>query len=87
MKLIYISSTIYTIYLIIKKKPYCLVIFFNKSLMIKQMILLNIINLFTHVILIYSVAAIITLLLHSNNTLFDFSWSYSIWLEAFAVYP
>ena len=31
MKLIYLSATAYTIFLIVKKKPYCLVIILIKS--------------------------------------------------------
>jgi len=87
MKLIYLCSTAYTIHLIMYKKPYCLVLYFNLSLMIKQMTHLIIISLFIHVILFKLVVAVITLLFHSNNTIFDFSWSYSIWLEALAIYP
>jgi hypothetical protein len=48
MKIIYLSATAYTIFLILKKKPYCLVIIL-KSHMIKLMIVLSIINIFTHV--------------------------------------
>ena len=33
------------------------------------------------------VAAIMTIIIHTDFKLFDLSWSYSIWLEAFAIYP
>ena len=44
MKLVYISATAYTIYLMKKKKPYCLVFFYYKSHMIKQMMILSILK-------------------------------------------
>jgi hypothetical protein len=33
------------------------------------------------------VAGALTLLIHSGKTPFELSWSYSIWIEALAIYP
>jgi len=49
MKLIFVLTTIFTIYLIRYKKPYCLVILINLRLMTFKMIILITTNIYIHV--------------------------------------
>ena len=51
----------------------------------------HILNLYILVLIIIvnynQVALILTLLVHTEFTLFEISWSFSIWLEAIAIIP
>ncbi|EGR28899.1 hypothetical protein IMG5_166930 [Ichthyophthirius multifiliis] len=74
MKILYISLTAYLIYLIRVKKPYCLS--FD-----------HVNDDFPHLKFIYPGAALLTLFIHTEFSLFELSWSYSIWLESLAIIP
>lgn len=74
MKILYISSTAYILYYMKMKKPCCLTYQPHQ-------------DDFNHYKFIYPAALVLALILHSDFTLFDFSWSYSIWLEALAIIP
>ncbi|CAK92544.1 unnamed protein product (macronuclear) [Paramecium tetraurelia] len=74
MKLLYISSTVFIIYLMKFKKPYCLS-YDSAS------------DDFPHYKFIYTGAAVLALLVHTDLAPFELGWSYSIWLEALAIIP
>ncbi len=77
-KLLFLSATACLIYLIKFKKPYCLG-YDAKA------------DNFNHYLLIYIPVLVITILFHitarSNFYHFEYFWSFSIWLEAFAIIP
>ena len=66
MKIVFIAVTVYTAYLIISAKPYCLS--YDKES-----------DRFPHYYL-YIAAAVITMIIHKSFLPFDLLWSYSIWL-------
>ena len=73
MKIIFISMTAYTMYLMKIKKPYNLS--YDKES-----------DTLSHYY-IYAGALIMSVLVHKSLNPLDFSWSFSIWLEAFAILP
>ena len=75
-KIFFISATSYLIYLIKYKKPYSLG-YDPKA------------DSFNHYFLIYPIVLIITIIFHVNNHhhYYEYLWSFSIWLEAFAIIP
>ena len=73
MKILFISITAYTIYLMKFKKPFTLS--YDHSA-----------DSFPHYLL-YLAAAVLTLLIHRSFEPMQFIWSYSIWLEAVAILP
>ena len=74
MKILYISATAYTIFLMRKKRPYCGT--YDPAC-----------DEFPHYLYIYPGVFIVTLVFHSKFTVVDFLWSYSLWLEAVAFIP
>ena len=76
-KILFLSATIYIIYLIKFAKPYCLG--HDKNL-----------DSFNHYIFIYPGALVVTILFHLSGgyyEYFEYFWSFSIWLEAVAIIP
>lgn len=73
MKFVFIGLTIYTCYLCILRKPSCLS--YNKEL-----------DSFPHYYL-YLAAAVMTMIIHKSFLPIQLLWSYSQWLEAFAILP
>ena len=76
-KIMFISATCYIIYLIRFAKPYCLA--YDKNT-----------DSLNHYLYIYPSALILTILFHMNSNYyktFEYFWSFSIWLEAFAIIP
>ena len=77
MKIIYVLQTIYLIYLIKFKRPYCQG--YDKNT-----------DNFNHYLFIYPAIQVVTILFHSwskEHPFFEFSWSFSIWLESVAILP
>ena len=74
MKLLFLSATCYTIYLMRKKRPYCGT--YDPTA-----------DDFPHYYYIYPPVFVVTLLIHSKFNIVDFLWSYSLWLEAVAFVP
>ena len=74
MKIAFIVATTYTIYLIRIKKPYCTTYEPSK-------------DNFSHFLYLLPLAAVLTLIIHTEFSIFEMIWSYSIWLEAFAIMP
>lgn len=82
MKVLYISCTLYIIFLIKYKKPYCLVLiptFIAKSYDKES-------DSFPHYY-VYLGAGVLALLIHTDFEPFELSWSFSIWLESLAIVP
>ena len=77
-KLLFLSATGLLIYLIKFKKPYCLG--YDPKL-----------DNLNHYLFIYLPVLIITILFHvtarTSYMHFEYFWSFSIWLEAFAIVP
>ena len=73
MKMIFILLTLYTAYLMRVRKPFCLT--YDQT---------N--DQFPHYVL-YVAAAVLTMIIHKSFLPFELAWSYSIWLEAFAILP
>ena len=40
-----------------------------------------------HIMYICPIAAVLTLIIHTKFTVFEISWTFSIWLEALAILP
>ena len=74
MKVFFVGATIYTIYLMRKKRPYWGTYD-------------PVWDDFNHYLYIYPPVLVITLFVHSNFKVVDFLWSYSLWLEAVAFIP
>ncbi len=74
MKIAFISSTIYTVYLIKYKKPYSTTYEADK-------------DDFGHFKYLLPLAGILALFIHTSWEPFELIWSFSIWLEAFAIMP
>ena len=78
MKILFLSATGYLIYLIKFKKPFCLG--YDAK-----------VDNFNHYLFIYPLALILTILFHVSARTsffhFEYFWSFSIWLEAFAIIP
>ena len=74
MKIAFIAGTIYTAYLIKYKKPYCTTYEPLK-------------DDFEHFKYLLPLAGILTLIIHASWEPFELVWSFSIWLEAFAIMP
>jgi ER lumen protein retaining receptor len=73
MKFVFTGVTVYTCYLFILKKPYTLS--YNRDL-----------DNFPHYFL-YGAAAAMTMVIHKSFLPLELLWSYSQWLEAFAILP
>jgi len=73
MKFLFTGVTIYTCYLLFLRKPFCLS--YNKQM-----------DLFPHYFL-YAAAAEMTMIIHKSFLPLELLWSYSQWLEAFAILP
>lgn len=73
MKIIFIGVTAYTIYLMRFKKP------FNLSYDKES-------DALPHYY-VYGAALILAIIIHKSLNPLDFLWSFSIWLEAFAILP
>lgn len=73
MKIIFISLTAYTIYLMKFKKPY------NLSLDRES-------DAFPHYYM-YGAALLAAIIAHKSLNPIDFLWSFSIWLESLAILP
>ena len=74
MKLLFIGATIYTIYLMKKKRPYWGT--FDPST-----------DDFNHYLYIYPSVFVTTLIFNTGYNVTDFLWSYSLWLEAVGFIP
>ena len=74
MKLFFISATAYCIYLMRFKKPYCT----TYDIMGDN---------FPHYKVLIPAALVFTLIIHSGWDLWEFMWSYSLWLESVAFIP
>ena len=74
MKILFISSTLYIIYLMRIKRPY-------------RLTYDPIGDNFPHIKFIYPGAVILALIINTGYSAFELSWSFSIWLEAFAILP
>ena len=74
MKIFFVAATVYTIYLMRKKRPYCGTYD-------------PVWDGFNHYLYIYPPVLIVTIFVHSSFTVVDFLWSYSLWLEAVAFIP
>ena len=74
MKIFYIFATLFIIYLIRMKSPYC-----DKYKSSRDD--------FKHYYIIYPAALIMTLFIHTRSELIDFLWCYSLWLESVAFIP
>ena len=74
MKILFISCTYYIIYLMRIKKPY-------------RLTYDPIGDNFPHIKFIYPGAAVLALIINTGYSAFELSWSFSIWLEAFAILP
>ena len=73
MKILFISITAYTIYLMRIKKPY--ILSYDHTA-----------DNFPHYFL-YIIAALLSLFIHRSFIPLEFMWSYSIWLESVAILP
>lgn len=73
MKMIFISATGYTIYLMKFKKPYNLS--YDKES-----------DTLPHYY-IYGAALLLAVIIHKSLNPLDFLWSFSMWLEALAILP
>ena len=73
MKIIFISLTAYTIYLMKYKKPY------NLSLDREA-------DSFPHYFL-YGAALLAAIIIHKSLNPVEFLWSFSVWLESLAILP
>ena len=78
-KILFLSATAYLIYLVKMKKPYCLG-YDPKA------------DNFNHYLFIYPPVLILTIIFHVTTRStsyyhFEYFWSFSIWLEAFAIIP
>lgn len=73
MKIVFITITIYTMYLMRYKKPFKLS--YDKDS-----------DSFQHYF-IYLAALLMSVIIHKSFNPIDFLWSFSIWLEAFAILP
>jgi len=85
MKISFIAATIYIIYLMKYKKPYCMVFYLFLLIIFKSYDRLG--DDFPHILYLVPAAAILTLLIHTKFELFEMSWSFSIWLEALSILP
>ena len=74
MKILFIASTLYIIYLMRFKKPY-------------KLTYDPIGDNFPHAKFLYPGAGVLCLIINTGYTPFELSWSFSIWLEAFAILP
>ena len=74
MKLLFIGSTAFILYLMHLKAP------FKETYKRKEE------DSFPHIYLI-PFAIVMTLLIHKNFTLWGLTWSFSLWLESVAVFP
>ena len=74
MKLFFISSTAFIIYLMKFKKPYCT----TYDALGDQ---------FPHLIALLPAAFVLTLIINSGYTAWEFAWSFTLWLEAIAFIP
>ena len=74
MKILYVSATVYTIYLMRKKRPYCGT--YDKAA-----------DDFNHYVFIYPGVLVMTIFVHSKLNVVNFLWSFSLWLEAVAFVP
>ena len=74
MKLFFISSTAFIIYLMRYKKPYCT----TYDALGDQ---------FPHWMALLPAAFVITCIFNSGWTAWEFVWSYSLWLESLAFIP
>lgn len=78
-KILFLSATAYLIYLIKMKKPFCLG--YDAK-----------VDNFNHYLFIYPLVLVLTILFHVSTRFtsyyhFEYFWSFSIWLEAFAIIP
>lgn len=74
MKIIFIGTTTYIIYLMRFKKPFCT----TYDTLVDQ---------FPHLKILLPSAAALTAVCHSGTGLYELTWSYSLWLEALAFIP
>lgn len=77
MKLLYIGLTIYIIYLVRFKKPYCLGYDQHTDRL-------------NHYLFIYPAILVVTIFVHTyseHHPFFEFCWSMSVWLESVALIP
>jgi ER lumen protein retaining receptor len=74
MKLFFISSTIFVIYLMRFKKPF-------------KMTYDSIGDSFPHFMVLLPAAFVLTCIVPTGWTAWEFTWSYSLWLEALAFIP
>lgn len=74
MKIFFITSTAGIIYLMRFRKPYCT----TYDALGDQ---------FPHWKVLLPAAAVLTALIHSGDTAWEYVWSYSLWLEAIAFIP
>ena len=77
-KLLFILSTAYVIYLIRFQRPYC--IGYDAQ-----------VDSFNHYLIIYPIVIVLTIFFHvsiiKTKYFYDYFWSFSVWLEAFAIIP
>ena len=74
IKIFYFSATLFIIYLIRMKSPYC-----DKYKSSRDD--------FKHYYIIYPAALIMTLFIHTRSELIDLLWCYSLWLDGVAFVP
>ena len=74
MKIFFISATAFIIYLMRYRKPF----FTTYDALGDQ---------FPHWLALLPAALVLTLVVHSGNSAWEFCWSYSLWLEAIAFVP
>jgi ER lumen protein retaining receptor len=74
MKLFFISSTVLIIYLMRVKKPF-------------KMTYDSIGDSFPHLMVLLPAAFVLTCIVPTGWTAWEFTWSYSLWLEALAFIP
>lgn len=73
MKFVFTGLTVYTCYLFLLRKPFSLTY-------VREM------DSFSHYFL-YGAAVVLTMIIHKSFLPIELLWSYSQWLEAFAILP
>lgn len=73
MKILFITITAYTMYLMRFRKPFCLSYDRDSDSLPHYYV--------------YGAALLMAVIIHKSLNPLDFTWSFSIWLEAFAILP
>ena len=74
MKVFFISATAFVIYLMRVKKPYCT----TYDIMGDN---------FPHIKVLLPTALVFSIIINSGWDIWEFAWSYSLWLESVAFIP